>query len=77
MMDEMKLKLSTKFMRGLVAKLVSKIIYKKLGYKIDIQLNDLDVSVINGETKILVNAEVKCNSNEFMKIMKTINEEEL
>lgn len=71
-MDEMNMKLSTKFMRGIVSKLISKAIYKKIGYKVDIQLNDLDISVIDGETKILTNVEVRVNSNEFMKIMKTI-----
>lgn len=71
-MDEMKLKLSTKFMRGIVAKLIAKAIYKKIGYKVDIQLNELDVSVIDGETKISTSVEVKCNSDEFTKIMKSI-----
>lgn len=71
-MDEMKLRLSTKFMRGLVSKLISKAIYKKYGYKVDIQLNDLDIRVIDGETSVNTNVEVKLNSGEFMKIMKTI-----
>lgn len=71
-MDEMNMKLSTKFMRGIVSKLISKAIYKKIGYKVDINLNELDITVINGETKILTNVEVKVNSDEFMKIMKSI-----
>lgn len=71
-MDEMKLKLSTKFMRGLVAKLIAKFIYKKLGYKINIQLNELDVSVIDGETSINTNVEIKMDSKEFMNLMKNI-----
>ena len=71
-MDEMKLKLSTKFMRGLVAKLIAKFIYKKLGYKINIQFNELDVSVIDGETSINTNVEIKMDSKEFMNLMKTI-----
>ena len=75
-MDEMKVKLSTKFMRSIVAKLISKAIQKKLGYKIDIQLNDLDVSIIDGETKILTNVELKLDSKEFVKIMKSIGAEE-
>lgn len=74
-MDEMKLKLSTKFMRGLVSKLLARAIYKKTGCKVDIQLNDLDISVIDGETNISTNVEVKLNSNEFMKIMKSIGDE--
>lgn len=74
-MDEMKLKLTTKFMRSIVAKLIAKAIYKKTGCKVNIQLNDLDISVIDGETSISTNVEVKLNSNEFMKIMKSIDED--
>ena len=68
----MKLKLSTKFMRGIVSKLLSMAVYKKFGYRVDIQLNDLDVNFINGETKLSTNVEVKMESNEFMKIVKSI-----
>ena len=71
-MDEMKLKLSTKFMRNMVSKLIAKAIYKKYGYKVDIQLNDLDVSIINGETSISTNVEVKLDNGEFTKIIKSI-----
>lgn len=71
-MDEMKVKLSTKFMRNLVSKLIARSIYKKYGYKIDIQLNELDVSVIDGDTKISTNVEVKLDNKEFMKIVKSI-----
>ena len=71
-MDEMKVKLSTKLMRNLAAKLISKLIYKKFGFKINIQLNDLDISIIDGETKISTNVEAKLESKEFMKIIKSI-----
>lgn len=71
-MDEMKVKLSTKFMRTIVAKLIATTIRKKYGYKVDIQLNDLDVSVIDGEAKLSVNVEAKLGKDEFMEIMKTI-----
>lgn len=71
-MDEMKVKLSSKFMRGIVSKLIAKTIYKKYGYKVNIQLNDFDISVIDGETKLSTNVEVKLDSAEFEKIMKSI-----
>lgn len=70
-MDEMKLRLTTKFMRGIVSKLLAKMIYKKTGYKVDIQINDLDINVIDGETKISTNVEAKIDSKEFMKIIKS------
>ena len=71
-MDEMKVKLSTKFMRSIVSKVISRAIYKKYGYRVDIQLNDLDVNIIDGETKIATNVEVKLESKEFMKIIKSL-----
>lgn len=71
MLDEMKVKLSTKFMRNIVSKLIAKAIYKKFGYKVDIQLKDLDISVSNGEAKINTNVEVNIDNNEFMKIIKS------
>ena len=75
-MDEMKLKLSTRFMRNIVAKLIAKMIHKKTGYKVSIYLNELDISVIDGETHISTNVEAKLSSNEFMKIIKDIGLED-
>ena len=71
-MDEMKLKLTTKFMRTFVSKLLAKFIYKKYGYKIDIQLNDLDISFVDGETNVNANVGLKIDSKEFMTIMKNV-----
>lgn len=68
-MDEMKLKLTTKFMRGIVSKLIEKSIYKKYGCIVNVQLNDLDISIIDGETTINTNVEAKISSEEFKKIM--------
>ena len=68
-MDEMKLKLTTKFMRGIVSKLIERSIYKKYGYRVNVQLNDLDISIVDGETTINTNVEAKISSEEFKKIM--------
>ena len=68
-MDEMKLKLTTKFMRGIVSKLIERSIYKKYGYRVNVQLNDLDISIIDGETTINTNVEAKISSEEFKKMM--------
>ena len=75
-MDEMKLKLSTRFMRNVASKLIARFVYKKTGYKINIHLDELDVSVIDGETKIIANVELKMDSKEFMKMVKSIEDEE-
>lgn len=68
-MDEMKLKLTTKFMRGIVSKLIERSIYKKYGYRVNVQLNDLDINIIDGETTINTNVEAKIGSEEFKKMI--------
>ena len=71
-MDEMKIKLFSKFMRGVVSKQIKKAIYKRLGYDVDIQINDLDVNFVDGETSINTNVELKLDSKEFEKIINSI-----
>ena len=75
MFDEMKVKLSTRFMKGMVSKFIARTIQKKYGYKVDVQIHELDVSVIDGETDIKASVEVKLNSDEFKKIMKSIGKD--
>ena len=72
-MDEMKLKLSAKFMRGMVSKLIAKAVYKKLGYKVDIQLNDINVEFIDGETSIHADVDLRLDKEEFTKLIKSTN----
>ena len=72
-MDEMKLRLSTKFMRGMVSKLISKTVYKKLRYKVDIQLNDINVEFIDGETSIHTDVDLRLDKEEFTKLIKSTN----
>lgn len=75
MMDLLKLKISTKLMKGLVSKIISKKIYKRLGYKIDIQLNDVQLDVIDGEVNIHIDVDSKMNKTEFGRLMEYFEEE--
>lgn len=74
-MDEMKIRLSTRFMKSMASKLIAKAIYKKYGYKVKIRIDDLDISMINGDTTIKANVEANLSSDEFMKLMKGIDVE--
>lgn len=71
-MDELKLKLSTKFMKGIVANLISKALMKKLGYNIDILLNEIDVKAENGKVRVHVDVDAELENSEFVKILKSI-----
>lgn len=72
-MDELKLRLSTKFMRGLVAKLISKAISKKLGYKINIELNAIDMETQDGVTHFRLDVEANVNNDELRRIVKDMD----
>lgn len=71
-MDELKMKLSTKFMRGIVANLVSKAVSKKLGYNIDILLNEVEVKSENGKIHLHIDADADVENGEFVKMLKSI-----
>lgn len=71
-MDELKLKLSTKWMRGIVTSLVSKAIKKKYGYDIDILLNEIDIKTEDGKIRIHANVDAEVSNEEFAKIIKSI-----
>lgn len=71
-MDELRIGLSTKFMRGIVAKLISKLVRKKLGYKVDIQLNNVEVKMEDEKIHFHVNVDADLNKDEFVKIIKAI-----
>ena len=74
-MDEMRIKLSTNFIKGIASKLIARAIYKKYGYKVNVRIEDLDIWSIDGETSLKVNVEAKLKSDEFNKIMKSIGED--
>lgn len=75
-MDEMRLNLSSRFMKNIASKLLSKVIYKKTGYKVKILLDELDTWVIDGDTTIKVSLEARLNSDDFNKLMKSIVKDE-
>ena len=72
-MDEMKLKLSTKFMRNIVAKLLSKLIRDKVGYDVSIELGEIEAKMADGNIHIHINADAVISNDEFVKILKKAN----
>lgn len=74
-MDVMKMKLSTKFMRGIVAKIITKAVYKKLGIKPELQINELEVEMIDGKIRFHINADGAVEEKAFTKISRMIDEE--
>lgn len=71
-MDELKLKLSTRWMRGIVTSLISKAIRNKYGYNIDILLNEIELKTEDGKIRIHANVDAEMSNEEFMKIVKSV-----
>lgn len=74
-MDELKLNLSSRFMKGIATKMIAKTIKKKLGYQIDIQLQELTVEAVGGKVYIHVNADAEMNNSDFAKLVKCSDED--
>lgn len=75
-MDEMKIKISTKFMRGIVAKIASKVIASKLGIKADIQLNGISVEKVNDKIHLHLDVDADIDEKDLLKITRLANLEE-
>lgn len=72
-MDYLKLKISTKFMKGYVAKVVSKKIYEKLGCKVDIQFNNIEIDTVDGNVVIHIDVDGKVNRTEFERVLESMD----
>lgn len=69
-MDEMKI--VSGFTRGIVSKLVRMALRKKIGYDIDIQLNDIKATVVDGKTHVHLDVDAELEKEELVKILKHI-----
>lgn len=70
------LKISSKLMRTMISKLLSKMVHKKLGYKADIQLNELRVSISDQVAQFRINADAVMCTKEFEKFKNLIENAE-
>lgn len=72
-MDELKLKLSTRFMKGIVSKLIAKAVYKKVGCNVDIQLKEITVEAIDGKVYLHLDVDAETTKEDFKKILDNID----
>ena len=66
------IRLRSGFLKKVLGSIVSNAIYKKIGYRIDVHIDKLDIDHNDGETSISTGIDLKLNSTEFLKIMKTL-----
>lgn len=66
------MKLSTKFMRGIVTKLISMVIFKKFGYQIDIEINEIEIENEGDRIRIRADVGAEMENEELKKLIKDI-----
>lgn len=71
-MDELKLNLTTKFMKSIVAKFIARAIRKKLGCQIDVLVNQISVTAVDGKIHIHADLDAETTNEDLMKMVKTI-----
>lgn len=69
-MDEMKI--VSKFTTNMISKLVKMVLRKKLGYNVDIQLNEIKTTINDGKTHVHLDVDAELEKEELMKILKNI-----
>lgn len=72
-MDELKLTLTTKFMKTLVTKWISSAIRKKFGCDIDIQLNEFNIEVADGKARLHTDVDLSMDSSDLMDVLESIS----
>ena len=71
-MDELKLALTSKFMKGIVTKIVRKAVVKKFGYEVDIQINNIGIETVDGKVSLHVDVDADVDKEDFVKIIKDV-----
>lgn len=72
-MDEMKINFNTIFMRGMISKLLAKIISKKIGFKPEIDLKELNVELKDGKIDFHISLDGSVDEKAFAKINRIID----
>lgn len=59
-------------MKRIVSKLISRYVFRKTGYKVNIQINDFDFWAVDGDTTVKLNMEARLKNEEFNKLIRSI-----
>ena len=70
-MDELKIAINSAFMKRIVKTVLSKMIEKKLGYKIDIQINEIKADVGRGIVNLHLDIDGQTTIDELSNLLKS------
>lgn len=66
------MKIVSKFTTNVISKLLKMVLRKKLGYNVDIQLNEIKTTINEGKTHIHLDVDAELDKDELTKILKNI-----
>lgn len=64
------MKIGSNLMKGVIAKLLKKVLKNKLGYEIDIILDEFEATITDGKAHIHLNIDADMSKEELMKLIK-------
>ena len=74
-MDEMKLNLSSRWMRKLASKLIVKFIKKQFEVNTELELDELKFTYVDGDIVIKTELELRMNAKDSKKILSKLEED--
>ena len=60
------------FTRGLISKIVESAVKKKVGYDVDIRLNEFNAKITEGKARVHLNVDAELDQNELKTLLKTV-----
>lgn len=69
-MDEIKMSCKGMFLKTIITTFISKFIKRKYDANVEIRINEVDISSVDGETYFNLNIDGKMKNEELMKILK-------
>lgn len=75
-MDEMRIKLSTNLMKGLVSKIISKLVYKNVGVKPEINIQNIELDMKDGKIFFHIDVDGCIGKEIILKLNKMIDLDE-
>lgn len=66
------MKIVSGFTKGIVSKLIKMVVRKKTGCNMNIQMNSLTTTVVDGKTHVHLDAELELDKEELLKLLKNV-----
>lgn len=66
------MRIVSKFTRGIISKALKRVVYKKTGYNVDIQLNEITTTINDGKTHLHLDVDAELEKDELIRILKSI-----